>query len=178
MYARAATSQDLVFYITDFKRLTNANFDAPMIVYNLSCDNEHRFEGWFESAEKFELQRDLKQVNCPVCGTDQVVKELHAPYVNTGSEKVAPGKTGVAQPNSEQAAVFHRAIGRLVEEVLANTEDVGNAFPEEARKIHYSEAPERAIRGNASADEVSELREEGIDVFAVPLPKHRVDKPH
>ena len=101
MYARAATSQDLVFYITDFKRLTNANFDAPMIVYNLSCDNEHRFEGWFESAEKFELQRDLKQVNCPVCGTDQVVKELHAPYVNTGSAKVAPGKNGVAQPNSE-----------------------------------------------------------------------------
>jgi hypothetical protein len=149
-----------------------------MIVYNLSCDKDHRFEGWFESAEKFDAQRNLKQVSCPVCGTDQVVKELHAPYVNTGSARVVPEKNSAAQPYGGQTAVFHKAISRLVEEVLANTEDVGNAFPEEARKIHYSEAPGRAIRGSASADEVSELREEGIDVFAVPLPKHLVDKPH
>lgn len=149
-----------------------------MIVYNLSCCNSHRFEGWFESAEKFDRQRSLNQVSCPVCGTEQVAKEVHAPYVNTGSPRSVPVKTGANQKRVDQSAVFHQALSRLVEEVLANTEDVGNAFPEEARKIHYSEVPERAIRGNASADEVSELREEGIDVFAVPIPKHVADKPH
>ena len=62
--------------------------------------------------------------------------------------------------------------------MIANTVDVGDAFPEEARKIHYSEAPERPIRGNASPDDVAELREEGIDVIAVPIPKYRLGNPH
>ena len=69
-------------------------------------------------------------------------------------------------------------VNRMIEHLIANTEDVGNEFPEEARKIHYQEAPDRKIRGNASHDEVEELREEGIEVIAVPVPRHLLDKPH
>ena len=69
-------------------------------------------------------------------------------------------------------------MAQIVEHLIANTEDVGNAFPEEARKIHYKETPERKIRGNASHNEVKELREEGIDVIALPIPKHRLSKTH
>jgi len=69
-------------------------------------------------------------------------------------------------------------ITKLIEHVIANTEDVGTAFPEEARKIHYKEAPERKIRGSASSDEVHELRDEGIEVVALPVPRHLVDKTH
>ncbi len=148
-----------------------------MIVFNLSCDNDHRFEGWFESSAKFEAQRASKLLSCPVCGTDQVNKELHAPYVNTGATKVAAKPSTTAEGVAQQA-VFHKAISQFVEHVIANTVDVGDAFPEEARKIHYSEAPERPIRGNASPDDVAELREEGIDVVAVPIPKYRLGNPH
>ncbi len=149
-----------------------------MIVFNLSCDHDHLFEGWFESTAKFEAQQESRLLSCPVCGSAQVNKQLHAPYVNTSAGRTAPAQAVAVQPVERQQAVFHKAISRLVEHVIANTDDVGDAFPEEARKIYYSEAPERAIRGNATADEVTELREEGIDVVPVPIPKHRLGNPH
>jgi len=149
-----------------------------MIVFNLSCGNEHRFEGWFESSAKFESQRELRLLSCPVCGTDEVSKELHAPYVNTGAGRSTPEKQPANAHVLPQQAVFHRAISQLVDHVIANTEDVGDAFPEDARKIHYHEAPARAIRGNASADEIADLREEGIEVVAIPVPKYRIGKAH
>ena len=68
--------------------------------------------------------------------------------------------------------------GDLIDKVLENTEDVGRAFPEEARKIHYREAPERHIRGTASTKEVEALREEGIEVVALPVPPHRMSRTH
>lgn len=148
-----------------------------MIVFNLSCDHDHRFEGWFESTAKFEAQQESKLLSCPVCSSATVNKQLHAPYVNTSAARPASAKAAAQQPATQQA-VMHKALSRLVEHVIANTDDVGDAFPEEARKIHYSESPERAIRGNATADEVTELREEGIDVVPVPIPKHRLGNPH
>lgn len=66
----------------------------------------------------------------------------------------------------------------LIDRVIENTEDVGRAFPEEARKIHYKEAPGRHIRGNASSKEVDALRDEGIEVVALPIPAHRLAKTH
>jgi len=148
-----------------------------MIVFNLSCCNDHRFEGWFETTEKFEFQQSSKLLSCPVCGTDRINKELHAPYVNTGVPRDIPSSP-VHSTMSPQQVAFKNAISELVEQVIANTEDVGDAFPEEARKIHYSEVPERPIRGNASKDEVAELREEGIEVISLPIPRHRTSKPH
>jgi hypothetical protein len=144
-----------------------------MIVFNLSCNNDHRFEGWFETSAKFEAQKNANLLSCPVCGTDQVNKELHAPYVNTGTRQVS--EVGPQQSNQ---ALMHVALSKFVEHVIANTEDVGTAFPEEARKIHYSEVPERAIRGSASPDEIKDLHEEGIEIVSVPIPKYRLGNPH
>jgi hypothetical protein len=69
-------------------------------------------------------------------------------------------------------------LAKVVEHIISQTEDVGMAFPEEARKIHYREAPERRIRGTASRDEVDALRDEGIEVVALPVPAHRQGKTH
>jgi hypothetical protein len=150
-----------------------------MIVFNLSCQNDHRFEGWFASSDSFETQRDNKQLSCPFCGTASVTKELHAPYVNTGAAR--PSVPVPAGPEASAQAVKANNLAEIVnviEKLISSTEDVGDAFPEEARRIHYRETPDRAIRGNASSDEISELRDEGIEVISVPIPKYRLGNTH
>jgi hypothetical protein len=149
-----------------------------MIVFNLTCSNEHRFEGWFASAAEFDRQQRATQLNCPLCGSSEINKGLHAPYINSGSAPQLPRAKPADGEASAQYANIGAEVTKFIEQLLANTEDVGNAFPEEARKIHYQEAPERKIRGNASPDEVEELRDEGIEVVAVPVPRHLLDKPH
>ena len=147
-----------------------------MIVFNLTCGNEHGFEGWFASAADYEQQQQATLLVCPVCGSNRVSKALHAPHVNTG------GSTSPAQRERPGASPQYANVGdelaKLVEHLIAETDDVGDAFPEEARKIHYQEAPERKIRGNASRDEVRDLREEGIEVIALPVPIYRLGKTH
>jgi hypothetical protein len=137
-----------------------------MIVYDLTCDNSHPFEGWFGSADDFALQAKAGDIACPVCGSIDITRELSAPYVKTGSESV-PGE---ASPPISVTNAAQELKKKFIEHVLSNTENVGRRFPEEARKIFYREAPERAIRGTASGQEVSELKEEGIDVMAIPAP--------
>lgn len=140
-----------------------------MIVFNLSCGNDHRFEGWFNSTEDFTAQAGNGAVSCPVCGSSQVAKQLSAPYVNTG--KSAPAAVAVQATHSAGVEVASSAAmlrEKFVEYVLKHTEDVGSRFPEEARRIHYKESAQRPIRGQASPDEVSALREEGIDILALP----------
>jgi len=142
-----------------------------MIVYDLLCDNAHRFEGWFASPDAFSHQHDAGQLACPMCGSSSVQKQPSAPYVQTGASA------------SEQAVLAHPELletmrKKFVEFVLQHTEDVGGRFAEEARAIHYKEAPERAIRGQASAQDTKELQEEGIEVFALPVPVLPKDKLH
>lgn len=149
-----------------------------MIVFNLTCSNDHRFEGWFASSSDFERQQQATLLNCPLCGSTEVNKGLHAPYVNTGSASQLPQREAPARDAPAQYANVTDDLAKLVEHLLANTEDVGNAFPEEARKIHYQESPARKIRGQASPDEVHELRDEGIEVVAVPVPRYLLDKTH
>jgi hypothetical protein len=128
-----------------------------MIVYDLACDQSHQFEGWFSSADDFDAQVKAEQVSCPVCS---------APYVNTGgsdqTQQEPAAETAVAGVDIES---LHR---KFVEFVLKNSEDVGKEFTAEARAIHYEEKPRRSIRGEASRDDIDALREEGIDVYAVP----------
>jgi len=151
-----------------------------VIVYNLGCANDHRFEGWFSSADDYEQQTGCKLLSCPLCGDDRVSRVPHAPHLGTGSaEKPA------AEPNRPQKGLPHQyanlgaeLLANVIDKVLENTEDVGRAFPEEARKIHYREAPERHIRGTASTKEVEALRDEGIEVVALPVPPHRLSKTH
>jgi len=139
-------------------------------IFDLLCANDHRFEGWFTSGADFDRQRDSGIIACPMCGDSQVVKVPAASYVNTGASDRAP-KSEVAEANADQSqyANFRSAVlTRLIDYVMKNTDDVGKDFPEEARKIHYGESPERKIRGTATTQEVTELRDEGIEV--VPLP--------
>jgi hypothetical protein len=143
-----------------------------MIVYDLLCENAHRFEGWFASPEAFAHQHDAGHLSCPMCGSSSVQKQLSAPYVQTKGGET--GQTAVLG-NPELLETMRR---KVIEVILQNTEDVGQRFPEEARAIHYKEAPERAIRGVASAAETRTLREEGIDVFALPAPAPPKDKLH
>lgn len=140
-----------------------------MIVYNLLCENAHHFEGWFGSPEAFDHQHLAGQLSCPVCGSSSVQRQPSAPYVHT--------RVAEAQP-AEQPLTMQQIRAHLVDYLLKNTEDVGERFSEEARAIFHEEAPERPIRGRATLAEARELHEEGIEVFALPMPPAPKDKLH
>ena len=149
-----------------------------VIVFNLGCENKHRFEGWFASSEDFERQVSGKLVSCPLCGNANISRLPHAAYVKSAT-KERPARAEAATAATQQYAnVGAEVLARLVEHIIENTEDVGSAFPEEARKIHYRETPDRRIRGTASRDEVEALKDEGVEVVALPIPAHRAGKTH
>jgi hypothetical protein len=144
-----------------------------MIVYNLACDQHHPFEGWFASPIDFENQRDRGLVECPVCGSKQVERKLHAPRINVGA---APANKVEAVESATQAdgeidhAKLAQAISGFVKNVRDNTEYVGEKFAEEARAMHYGEKPHKGIRGRADKDTARELRDEGIEFQSLPFP--------
>ena len=151
-----------------------------MIVFDLGCPNKHRFEGWFASNDDFERQQKHKLIACPLCGNTGVSRLPSASYVKTGTTERPPARRQAATITGPQqyTNVGTEVLTRLVEHIVENTEDVGPAFPEEARKIHYREVPERRIRGTASREEVEALKDEGIEVVALPVPAHRLVKSH
>lgn len=139
-----------------------------MKVLDLQCSQGHSFEGWFGSEDDFQSQLGRQLVECPFCGDKAVAKKLSAPRLNLGAS--APAES----PQRDVAAVdpqLQAAWMKMVRHVLANTEDVGAQFAEEARRIHYGEAAERNIRGQASREETESLLEEGISVMPLPIPK-------
>jgi len=139
-----------------------------LIVFNLGCAAQHRFEGWFASADDFESQRTRGLLACPLCGSPEVSKQLSAPRLNLSGSADAPPpapSTDVAVIDPEQ-----RHLRELIRRVIESTEDMGQNFSEEARRIHYKEAPLRAIRGIASKEEAQSLAEEGIAVAQLPFP--------
>jgi hypothetical protein len=136
-------------------------------VFNLHCEQEHAFEGWFASAEAFDGQLAGGQVQCPVCGSTAINKALSAPRLNLGAEPPQERQATVMPTAEQMQALFLR----MAREIVASTEDVGERFAEEARRIHYKEAPERGIRGVTSRDEADALEEEGIKVMPMPFAK-------
>src|SRR5215831_11500951 len=139
---------------------------ANMIVYDLSCAREHRFEGWFGSAEDFERQRQAALIRCPLCD-DADIERRPSAQVRVG--RASPPKEKESRTEGETTAIAGDGETlKLVRRLIASTENVGRAFPEEARKIHYEEAPARGIRGQATSDEAESLREEGIDFLSLP----------
>jgi hypothetical protein len=136
-----------------------------MKVFNLRCGQQHAYEGWFASEDDFVSQQERGIVACPLCGDTVAVRLPNAPRV----------KRARASASAEQAAqstemTLQSQWLRAVRQVLNSTEDVGERFPEEARRIHYGEVEERGIRGRASKEDADALREEGIEVMALPLP--------
>jgi hypothetical protein len=136
-----------------------------MIVYDLSCSGGHAFEGWFDSGAEFDRQKAAGLVSCPVCdGVD--VERLPAAKVRVAKAH-PPAPASPPTTRDAIAGISPELLAKL-REVVRNTEDVGERFPEEARKIHYDEAPPRSIRGQASREEAEALTEEGIDFSQLP----------
>ncbi|NWH07692.1 MAG: DUF1178 family protein [Alphaproteobacteria bacterium] len=133
-----------------------------MIRYQLRCSKSHEFEGWFRDSAAFDTQAKAGRLACPVCNTKKIEKAPMAPAVATQRE---PGRVGMAAMSPKAVRERLAALRKMVEETH---EDVGRAFAEEARKIHYGEAEERGIYGDATLEEVKELTEEGIDVLPLP----------
>lgn len=143
-----------------------------MIKYSLICDKEHVFEGWFGSGEDYENQRKRGFVECPSCGSNRISKALMAPNVSgTKKKDVVPM---AAMQQAQVPAEMMERLRKFKKHVESNAENVGDRFPEEARKIHYGEAEVRDIYGKASLQEAASLAEEGVDVMPIPdLPEEK-----
>ena len=139
-----------------------------MKVLNLQCSHSHDFEGWFASEDDFQGQLARGLVECPMCGDTAVSKMLSAPRLNLGAAAPAESRQDVVSVPQNELQV---AWLKMVRHVMANTDDVGERFAEEARRIHYGEAEQRGIRGQASVEETEALLEEGIGVLPLPIPK-------
>ncbi len=137
-----------------------------MKVLNLQCSQHHSFEGWFASEDDFQGQLAGGLVECPLCEDRTIRKMLSAPRLNLGASAPASREVMTGPDATLQAAWM-----QAVRQVLASTEDVGERFPEEARRIHYGESEGRGIRGQATAKETEALLEEGISVMPLPIPK-------
>lgn len=146
-----------------------------MKVLDLVCAQGHTFEGWFGSEQDYADQQNRGLLTCPVCSETHVVRRPSAPRLNLSTSRreteggppaVAPAAPSAA-PNSAQA--LQRALVQVVQDVLRRTEDVGERFVEEARRIHYGEAQARNIRGQATPEQRAELQDEGIEVLTLPM---------
>lgn len=160
-----------------------------MKVLDLRCAQDHAFEGWFAGETDFQDQLQRGDVQCPLCGDSKVHKMLSAPRINLGARaplplhesgalhsNAAPATSAdsliqtVTAPSRPQPTTPERAWLQWARRMVAQTEDVGPKFAQEARRMYHGEAPERAIRGQASAQETVELLEEGIAVLPLLLP--------
>lgn len=161
-----------------------------MIRYSLRCKKDHTFESWFASSDAFEKLAAKKQVVCPECGSRSVEKALMAPRVvkseakssskraaNAAAKRAVAAAAAASVPEAPAPGLQHVAaqkelievVRKLRDEVVAKAEYVGPRFSEEARKIHYEEAPARGIYGEATADEARALLEEGVEVMPLPV---------
>ncbi|MBS0469029.1 MAG: DUF1178 family protein [Proteobacteria bacterium] len=148
-----------------------------MKVLDLFCAHDHSFEGWFGSEEDFQSQLARGLVQCPMCGNADIRKGVSAPRLNlrtstTPRETVAPcDRPPPFASNVTTSQALQTAWLQMARQIVAHTEDVGQRFASEARRMHYGEIEERAIRGQASPEQTAELLEEGIAVLPLPLPE-------
>ncbi|MCM2561383.1 DUF1178 family protein [Lutimaribacter sp. EGI FJ00015] len=139
-----------------------------MIQFTLKCDEGHRFESWFQSADAFDKLKGAGLVSCAVCGSDRVEKALMAPAVRT-TDKPVPAPGASPTPLSAPASPAEQAMADLRRKIEQNSDYVGMKFAQEARAIHEGTAPERAIYGEARPDEAKKLIEDGVPVAPLPF---------
>ena len=141
-----------------------------MILYDLVCPEEHRFESWFRNSGAVDKLVKAGQIACPHCGSTKVQKAPMAPRLS----KSSPTEMAAADKKGEVVAAMQKAeqaITQLREVIQKNFEHVGEKFPEEARKMHYGESKKRGIYGEASVEDAKSLVDEGIEVGVVPGPR-------
>ena len=150
-----------------------------MIRYSLHCDRGHSFESWFQSSSAYESQEKRKLVNCPVCGSAKVERSIMAPQIvsKKGREVAAPAPAAPAETTGSESTPLLMAQERelraklkeLRDHIVKNADNVGERFPNEARKMHYGDIEHRPIYGEASADEARALIDEGVEVSPLPV---------
>jgi hypothetical protein len=136
-----------------------------VIRYSLHCEQAHEFEGWFASSSDFDRQLETGFLTCPTCGSGSIAKTLMAPSVSTARAKDSMAALAVENGKKEML----EKVKEIVTAIKANSEDVGDKFPEEARKIHYGEADQRGIMGKATMEEAKALIDEGIGIAPLPV---------
>ena len=139
-----------------------------MIRYALTCDHDHHFEGWFASSADFDEQQGRGLLDCPVCASKAVRKQIMAPAIS-GTKR-----TGRDVEPARMQAMMMEAAGRIRAHVEENFDDVGDSFATEARAIHEGKAEDRGIYGQATPREVRDLVEDGVPV--APLPPEPLKK--
>lgn len=159
---------------------------SVMKVLNLQCAVGHAFEGWFGSEDDYVSQQARGLLTCPLCGHTEVVRLPSAPRLNLSGAKAPVAPTSRPAPSTRtpsapvlrppaaltpERAQAEAVLLQAVRHVLANTEDVGPAFVDEVRRMHHGEIESRNIRGDASAADAEALRDEGIEVFRLPIPE-------
>jgi hypothetical protein len=157
-----------------------------MKVFNLSCTNQHTFEGWFGSEAAYQTQLADGLLECPFCTSHAITRLPSAPRLNMGksaapiqtaTEVAAPTSTSPQPSSQHQSEPPSQATRqglwiKAVQHVLAHTEDVGPQFAQEVRRMHYGETKHRPVRGQASESDKLDLQEEGIEVLSLPLPAY------
>jgi hypothetical protein len=151
-----------------------------MIHYILRCERGHAFESWFQSSAAYEQQEKRKLVNCPVCGSAKVERGIMAPQIvsKKGRDIVEPAPAAAMPATTTPASAplvmaqereVRAKLRELRDHILTSSDNVGERFPNEARKMHYGDIEHRPIYGEASPDEARALMEEGVEVSTLPL---------
>lgn len=136
-----------------------------MIRFALKCENDHRFESWFASGEAFDTLKSAGHVACAICGSGKVAKDIMAPRVSAARD--------TDTPLSAPASPAEQAMAEMRKHIEENADYVGKQFAKEARDIHDGSAPDRAIYGEANADEARKLLEDGVPVVPLPFNPNR-----
>ena len=150
-----------------------------MIHYNLRCECGHAFDSWFQSSAAYDSQIRRKLVNCPACGSPKVDKAIMAPRIARKSSARTPDVAVTETPGTTPLIMakeleLRAKLKELRDHVTKNADNVGEHFPEEARKMHYGDAEHRPIYGEASPEEARSLIDEGVEVSPLPvLPEDR-----
>lgn len=139
-----------------------------MIHYALVCADGHEFDGWFKDSAAFDSQTAWDLVHCPICRSARVEKAMMAPHIARAAVREDAPERVEAPPLEEGPAQLRAMLRELREKIESATEDVGEKFPDEARKMQDREAEKRAIRGKASLEEAKALIEEGIEILPMP----------
>ncbi|WKA29196.1 DUF1178 family protein [Bradyrhizobium roseum] len=149
-----------------------------MIRYNLRCEKGHTFESWFQSSAAYESQEKRKLVSCPSCGSAKVERAIMAPRIvsKKGRDTAPQAPTAEVTASSEstpllmaQERELRAKIKELRDHIVKNADNVGERFPNEARKMHYGDIEHRPIYGEASAEEARALIDEGVEVSPLPV---------
>ncbi len=136
-----------------------------MILFDLKCENDHKFEAWFPSSSNYEDQLKKKMIECPYCNSKKIKKSLMAPNLNVKSRS---NKSSKEKKKNLSKVTLEKQIKKFKKFIEKNTENVGKNFAEEARKIYYGEKKARPIRGESTEKESQDLAEEGIPFSKLP----------